>query len=253
MAAMQATLRRWGAEIDDAPGVFGLHTEAAIYVLQREEGLGADGIVGPATAERLRQDRGSAALSAGPALSLIAGVPYFTQRDNFHRPDGTCNVSALAMALAFRGVRPRGRGQLEDELYEEITSPAGMAHFKESSPQSFREGLRPNTVHDMLVWVAVRRGVPATFSTERSQGEIRAEIAAGRPVVLSGSFTGSGHIVLLIGFTSAGDLICHDPWGDWMRGYRTPQGESRIYERDQVHAILKNIGSDRKWGLFVGD
>lgn len=250
--ALQAALRRCGAAIDDEPGAFGLSTEAAIYALQHGEGLGADGIVGPATQARLQREPAPAGLGV-PLLHMVRGVPYFSQRDNFHHPSGTCNVSALAMALAHQGVRPRAAGrQLEDELFEEISSPEGQEYFREHCPDSLKEGLRPNTVFEMLVWVARRRGVSASFSTERTPAELRAEIDAGRPVVISGAFTGSGHIVLLLGYTATGDLVCHDPWGDWMRGYRNAQGEARIYEREQTLSVLKNVGRERTWGLFVG-
>src|SRR5262249_54569513 len=113
-------------------------------------------------------------------------------------------------------------------------------------------GYRPNNAFDMLAWAAERRGVPASFSVERTLPDILAELAAGRPVIVSGSFTQSGHIVLIIGATVDGDLIVHDPWGDWMDDYRSQDGRARIYERDRVLRTLKAPDSERKWGLFVG-
>ena len=255
---VQEVLSAWGAPIKDDPGTFGLWTEAAIYLLQHGEGLGPDGVIGPATEARLADQRPPVGFGGGVStLTYVPDVPYFAQRENLHRPDGSCNVTALAMALAFHGVVAESPDKdLADQLFEEITSPEGLAYFKNNCPDTYKLGLRPNTVFDMLVWAARRHGIEASFSETRSLDAIFGEIAAGRPVILSGAFTGSGHIVVLIGVTASKDLVCHDPFGDWMRGYRAPEGDgkgeghSRIYERDHVIQILR--GTQGKWGLFVG-
>lgn len=242
---------------EEAEGRFGVWTEAAIYVLQHGEGLAPDGVVGPQTAARLFRDEGAArpgCFAGDPAQTLwmVPGVPYFSQRDNAHRPLATCNVTSLAMALRYHGVSPRRAGQqLEDELFELATSRACLAHYQAQSPDLFRQGIPPYEVYDNLVWVVEQLGLAASFSTDRALSDLDDELRAGRPVLISGAFTGSGHIVLLIGRTAAGDFVCHDPYGDWNGRYHERDGEARIYERDRTLAVLKAQGAERKWGLFV--
>lgn len=247
---MQARLRDWGVRIDDADGEFGLWTEAAIYSLQRLAGLVPDGLVGPATQARL-VGAAPAGMQLDKPLVRCLQVPYRTQRDNEHEPLGTCNVTTLAMGLLSFGVRPDGADrQLEDELYELLQSDAAAAFYRENSPELFKRKVPSHEVHDNLAWAARQHGVPASFSGHRSRADFDGEIGAGRPVLLSGGFTGSGHIVLLIGFTADRDLIVHDPYGDWTTRYKDLHGEARIYERDRAWTTLKDTDSETKWGLF---
>jgi hypothetical protein len=253
VAAVQARLRGFGLELADADGELGLWTEAALYALQRRSGLVPDGLVGPATRARLDAEVPEGLAAAGPLVRCLEEVPYLTQRDNRHEPLATCNVTALAMALLSRGVRPRDASkQLEDELYEFLHSDAAVAYYRQNSPELFARHTPAHEVHDNLAWAATQHGVPASFSGKRTRAQIEAELAAGRPVLLSGAFTGSGHIVLLVGLTCDGDFIVHDPYGDWTTKYKDPSGAFRIYERDRTWDTLKELGSDDKWGLFLG-
>lgn len=252
VAWIQDVLSGWGGTVIDPPGSFGVGTEAAIFVLQRCLGLVPDGIVGPKTLARLQQPDRPACFGDCPALTLVPDVPYLSQRDNQHHPATTCNVTSLAMALSYHGVQAAPGGQLEDQLYELLHSDEALAYYRHASPDLFQKGFPVHEVYTNLVWAAGRHGVRASFSTERSLADISAEIAAGRPVLLSGLFTRSGHIVLLIGITSAGDLICHDPYGDHRTGYRDRNGEARIYPAEIADTVLKEVGTARKWGLFLG-
>jgi len=45
-------------------------------------------------------------------------VPHYSQLDNEFHPTGTCNLTKAAMCLAYHGIKPKQRVQLEDELYE---------------------------------------------------------------------------------------------------------------------------------------
>lgn len=157
------------------------------------------------------------------------------------------------MALRHLGDSPRSPSrQLEDELFEALLTPEATAYYAASNPELFAQHRPPHEVYDNLAWLARARGHAATFSGERTEADFVAEIAGGRPALIAGAFTGSGHIVLRIGHTAAGDLICHDPFGDWSSGYRDHDGSARIYERDRVRAVLKDQDRDVKWGLFIG-
>ncbi len=249
---LQETLKGWGLELSDSPGHFGLWTEAAIYLLQRGEGLTVDGVVGAHTEARLLDPTVPAVFSPPPPLLTFLGVPYLSQRDNAHLPLSTCNVTALAMALRHRGVVANsGSKQLEDELYECLHSDAGLGYYQEHSPDLHKKGVPPEEVFDNLIWVAQQRGVSCSFAENRAISEIEAEVRAARPVLLSGHFVGSGHIVLLVGLCQSGDFIIHDPFGDWNDEYKGMDGEARVYARERTLGVLKAVDSPVKWGLFI--
>ncbi|WP_000292461.1 C39 family peptidase, partial [Leptospira interrogans] len=44
------------------------------------------------------------------------------------------------------------------------------------------------------------------------------QIKQGNPVVVGGDFTGSGHVVTIVGFTPTGYIV-HDSYGDRTKGY----------------------------------
>jgi len=249
---VQQALRRLGAALADRPGHFGLWTEAAIYLLQRSAGLSPDGVVGPDTAARLDDPTPPAGFAEAPELLTLLEVPYLSQRDNVHRPLATCNVTSLAMALRYYDIGPEHRGkQLEDELYELLHSPAGLAYYAAQSPELYARGVPPEEVYDNLVWATGRRGLLSSFSESRQLSDIESEVAAGRPVMLSGRFTGSGHIVVLVGLCRSGDFIVHDPFGDWNHQYQPgSHGQARIYGRERTLSILKDLARPEKWALF---
>ncbi len=252
--SLQQALLGLGAPLADPPGHFGLWTEASVFVLQHCAGIEPDGIYGPRTAEILTSGNlptGFAELIVNP-LRVLAGVPYKSQRDNEHDPNSTCNVTALAMAMDYFGVsKSDPQAQLEDELFELIRSPSGLDYYRRTSPQLQQKGIPANQVYDNLVWAAEQYGMRASFSGKRHWKEIAQEVHEGRPVLLSTTLTASGHIVLLVGLTETGDLVCHDPYGDFKRGYKSKEGAFRIYPKRCVGERLKEVNSDEKWALFL--
>ena len=62
-------------------------------------------------------------------------------------------------------------------------------------------------------------------------------------------------LVNLVGRTAKGDLIVHDPWGDWMQMYRgagvcAEAGRYAIYPWNKAQSVLNNAG-DRVWSHFI--
>ena len=244
--ALQHLLRDLGYEVP-MDGVFGLDTDAAVRMIQRRQGLDPDGIVGPLTRNALAVTAPAVPVPLRP-VRVQPLTPYRSQRDNMHGPSSTCNVTSYAMLLHALGVRdPQGK-QLEDALYEAIVSPAGAAEFRRGSP-SLVGKVAPQTVHAMLVWVAAQFGRRTRFTTLARWSEVVDSVTAGKPVVLAGKFTSSGHIVCVVGLAGPRDLICHDPWGDWNRKYRDHDGEARIYSMDALGKITDGDGG--LWALFV--
>jgi hypothetical protein len=153
--------------------------------------------------------------------SKVLGVPYFSQRDNPRDPFSTCNVTSIAMVMAFYGRRSRDpRQQLENELYQWIID---------------RYGSRAKTDNAVLQELYLAYGYQGGFSTQRTWAQIKQEILENRPVVIGGYFTHGGHIICIIGFDEHGYIV-HDPYGNALTGYRQTEGRRLrypyIYMRD---------------------
>lgn len=197
---------------------------------------------------RVRQQPRDISHAPSDAAEVPVTVPYLSQRDNANRPSSTCNVTCVAMVLLASGVQPPLAGQLEDALFERIASPEGVRALGQVAPWAVGK-VNPWTVHAMLVWVAAQWGVRLRFATTRTWAEVDAELAAGRPVILAGRFTGAGgHLVVLTERTPGGYLV-HDPWGDWTTGYRDRDGEAVEYAEDDVIGVTASSGG--VWAHFV--
>jgi hypothetical protein len=118
-------------------------------------------------------------------------VPYFYQYDNTHEPGATCGLTSTAMALGWWSGQPKTPDELYETYGKELAqSPSGIASIYAS------EGLHGRS----------------TLTGTRAQ--IRTHLDAGRPVVAHGYWTGSGHIVTIVGYDDE-DWIVNDPAGDW--------------------------------------
>lgn len=130
-------------------------------------------------------------------------VPYKSQLDNRMNPTGSCNVTSIAMCLAYFGVNASGVGQLEDELYTYMQRRGLSRH----SPQDLAKVVRDyGRKDDFTVWGTIER--------------CKKHIDNGFPCVIHGYFTSFGHIIVLVGYDEDG-FIVHDPYGEWFStGYR---------------------------------
>jgi uncharacterized protein YvpB len=137
-----------------------------------------------------------------PAIKL--NVPYKSQLDNEFNPTGACNVTSIAMCLAYFGIEPQELPQLEDELYQYIERKGLSRHSPEDLARVVRDYGKKD---DFTIW--------GTFERCRNH------ISAGNPAVIHGYFTSFGHIIVLVGYDDKG-FIVHDPYGEWFgSGYRT--------------------------------
>jgi uncharacterized protein YvpB len=125
-------------------------------------------------------------------------VPYKSQRDNDNNPDGSCNVTSLAMCLEFLSIAGQNSSaQLEDELYE----------------YAVNNNLSRHNPHD-LAQVVSAYGAKDSFDSHASLDAVKGWLAAGNPIVTHGYFTSFGHIVVLVGYDDKG-FIVNDPYGEW--------------------------------------
>ena len=140
----------------------------------------------------------------GRPETVKLNVPFKSQLDNRLNPTGTCNVTSIAMCLAYFGVQPQGAEQLEDELFQYM----GRKGLNRHSPEDLARVVRDyGKKDDFTVWGTFER--------------CRDHLAAGNPCVIHGYFTSFGHIIVLVGYDDKG-FIVHDPYGEWFSsGYRT--------------------------------
>lgn len=136
-------------------------------------------------------------LSAPDARTVRLNIPYKSQLDNAENPTGSCNVTSLAMCLeSFGAKRKSSKGQFEDELYD-----YAEAH-----------GLDRHSPHG-LAMIVEAYGCHDQFRNDATIADVQHWLTAGKPVVIHGYFTQSGHIVVLVGFDATGFFV-HDPyWG----------------------------------------
>jgi GH24 family phage-related lysozyme (muramidase) len=131
-------------------------------------------------------------------------ILHFSQLDNHHHPTGTCNVTAIAMCLHFFGIRGNGNGQLEDQIYRKMEEL----------------GLNRKSPYD-LAQIVEHYGHRDRFTEHATWQEVKNWLSKGRPCVVHGWFTQSGHIIVIRGFNEQG-FIVNDPYGEyWADGYDT--------------------------------
>jgi len=136
--------------------------------------------------------------------------------------------------MAYYGIHPRRSDtQLEDDL-----------------TQFMKRHGRDRRVHADLVWMARQYGLEASFSTRRKWSQIRNELRAGRPVIVSGKYTDSGHIIVIVGLRGE-DFIVYAPWGNALTGYRRRSGRALLYPFIYMQKKTRKQGVDSKWAHFV--
>lgn len=121
-------------------------------------------------------------------------VPYYYQYDNNYEPSGTCGITSAAMVVSY--------------LSSTVTPDSLYLSYGKSQGQS------PSGLAQLYAW----EGLYSDYTYTGTRDLIRAQLDAGRPVVVHGYFTTSGHIVVLRGYTSTG-WIANDSAGDWEACY----------------------------------
>jgi len=140
--------------------------------------------------------------TAAPAPPIPSGdgvrltVPYFYQYNNSNEPGGTCGLTSAAMLLNYWFPNST---TTPDKLYDSYGKSQGQ------SPTGLAELYR-------------LRGLNADSTYSGSRANVRAQIDAGRPVIVHGNLTASGHILVILGYDAAGFYI-NDPAGDWYQCY----------------------------------
>jgi len=84
-----------------------------------------------------------------------------------------------------------------------------------------RRAQNPAGLSEVFNTLARRAGLSprSTPHTNGSLAGMRAELDRGRPVIVHGYFTGSGHVIVVTGY-DAGGYYVNDPAGKWSETFR---------------------------------
>jgi len=135
------------------------------------------------------------------SASVVQGVPYYFQYDNAINPSGSCQNTSLAMLLTFYGckVTPDTISAAWGTSYAQ--SPAGLATVFNSYASSCK-------IQQRLI-----------AHTDGTPDDVNALIKAGKPVIVHGYFTSSGHVLILEGYDGT-HYTSNDPAGKWKQTFK---------------------------------
>lgn len=162
--------------------------------------------------------------------NIFLEAPYFLQRENYYEPGGTCGLTSAAMLINFWGQVSTSfvsRNVTPDELYLKFGK---------------RKGQSPDT----LATLYRSFGLNSDYTYKGTREDIKKHLDNGRPVVVHGWFTKSGHIIVLTGYNENG-FIANDPAGEWIGCYKCGYksggyGKSILYTYAQMNTSV--LGKD---------
>jgi hypothetical protein len=169
-------------------------------------------------------------------------IPYYSQRNNKKRPSSACNVTAATQACAITDnlfQHPAGE-QPEDYLMGILETPEAWELLNIKFPGA---RCNPWNTSHCIAW-AVNKASGRRIcrvETVTLQEMLHHIIITGGAVVVGGKFTKSGHFVCIVGLDTEQDIaeirtvddidlskikniIIDDPWGDYTKRYKDPNG-----------------------------
>lgn len=213
------------------PGDHGRHftyvTKQAVKWFQKENGLTVDGVVGLETAKALdfQVSLKSENITKPTQIKNPLPVPYFSQRDyGGAQAWSICGCTSVAMVLKFYGI---------DKDPNDVLAANGKASCQ--SPDGCANVYRKN-------------GLSSHSTTTGTYSEIKSHLDQGRPVVIHGYFTSSGHIMVIVGYTDT-HWICNDPAGEWEEyvgdfyGDNLRNGKMVKYSKKSMTVACKSDGN----------
>jgi hypothetical protein len=189
---------------------------------------------------------GAATSTPGPAVRRLTVTCWTRRRPP---PPPARRHAAWGKTL---DVPQRSQGVEDPAIAARICSPTSLsmvlAHWGRELPTSqVAAGVHDRGADIYGNWgfnvaYAARLGFEAVATHLVGLEELEAEIAAGRPVVIShrypkGALTNAavsatdGHLIVVVGFTAEGDVVVNDPAANPTRGHAI----RRVYRRAELH------------------
>jgi uncharacterized protein YvpB len=177
---------------------------AYIHESQMKENSAAGSSASASSSSSSPASGASATKSAsGPSSSGGGGtdVPYFCQYDNAYKPGGSCQNTSAAMIL-----RKYGWGGTPDTISNRFGTYMGQ------TPQGLANVFNTLASEKGL-------GVRAKAYSAASMSQMNGLLSSGKPVIVFGWFTRSGHVIVLKGYDGS-NYISNDPAGKWGQSYK---------------------------------
>lgn len=195
---------------------------------------------------------------------------YYSQLNNKKFPLASCNTTSMVEALVVSGVDfPYPDGKQPEDHFTEIMETDEMYKMRDRYGDWTKQ-YRPAEIHMLLSWATNQKLVGrkvTRFSTEYPLQLLLFDLACRkRPCVVSGSFTSSGHIVVMVGFntlqkdvdlvdeprkirlSAVKQIIVDDPYGNWYTDYEDHHGNDIPFEFPDFNRLTNSSGdTEHKW------
>ena len=133
------------------------------------------------------------------AMDKLLKMDYFYQYSNLVGKPKTCANTSLAMVHNF--LKPNKK-----IIPDKITSDFGI-----------KRAQRPSG----MLQIAKSYGLHSKMTTQGEIKDIKFHLSEGRPVIVNGYFTSSGHLVVIVGYDPETDeYIVNDPSGKWNQKWK---------------------------------
>ena len=177
-------------------------------------------------------------------------LKYYTQRNNWWNPSGSCFPTTVAMAIRNNGIEKHPYGNLlQGMLIDDVIATLCNTIGKNKADQLGIRGSKLNIYWDIEAHIAryILNGLTIQNTLNANNcvrwknatlSQIYNEIEAGYGVVLTigmrktGVRTGS-HIIFAVGYDNQG-LFFMDPYGNWTTHYKDTNGFMVHYPYEEL-------------------
>lgn len=242
-------------------------SDGGFLALEAPEGVAAvasDGALLGGWSPSAAATSGGFAPAVTPAAGRDAAVPYVNQmydaRDDFCGI-WACGPTAAVMALAYFGklaawptraawptahdsqygnylsLSYTARGTTFDRVQPQPASGCDHDHNTDARGAYGWTTDGGDAWASRLADYAQKHDLGTRLGTQASLSQVKADLDAGRLVILSTKLTSAGHLVVARGYTTDNTLIVNDPYGDKHQGYPNTGGAGAHYAWSEMQPV----------------